>query len=130
VGRIGGGLLDAVADLAGANGRSGATSLCGVGFGPAIFSGVGFGAATRSRVGFGPTILSGVGFGAATFCGVGFGGVAASFLMTGLTSTWTLRTRVPVAVTTRALSDGMGAVSQPAAAVCSAVFRRGPISGP
>lgn len=87
VGRIGGGPLDGAADLPGVNGRSGATRFWGVGFGPATFSGVGFGAATR--------------------CGVGFFGVAANLAITGLTSTWTLRTRVPVAVTTRALSEGM-----------------------
>ena len=88
VGRIGGGPLDGAADLAGASGFSGGGSLCCVGFGAAT--------------------CSGVGFGAVTFGGVGFFGVAANFAMTGLTSTWTFRTRVPAAVTTRALSDGMG----------------------
>jgi hypothetical protein len=90
VGRIGGGPLDAVADLvgglvgavdrAGASGVSGAGSFCGVGFG------------------------------VVTFGGVGFAGMAANVLITGLTSTRTLRTRVPVAVTTRALSEGMAAI--------------------
>jgi hypothetical protein len=94
VGRIGGGPLDAAADRARASAVSGAGSFCGVGLG------------------------------ALTFGGVGLAGVAANVLITGLTSTRTLRTRVPVAVTTRALSERMQALSQPAAAAGIAVSRK------
>jgi hypothetical protein len=62
--------------------------------------------------------------GAGSFCGVGLAGVAANVLIPGLTSTRTLRTRVPVAVTTRALSERMQALSQPAAAAGIAVSRK------
>ena len=92
VGRIGGGPLDAVADLDGAGNLDGDADLAGA-------SGVS-----------GAGSFCGVGFGVLTFGGVGFAGMAANVLMTGLTSTRTLRTRVPVAVTTRALSEGMAAI--------------------